>query len=152
MYIDACSMNMLTSKEQVVWFTYYNNPDVSKDYVLTRNTTKYSGNVVVAKKVPNACKNTYMYAIFDSLDHFVNEIEEQHRDDWTYHSVLTEDYRYIYFDIDCKLDNPLSVDEHRMYSKLILQSLVNFFRMYGNCLIEEPMTCLLYTSPSPRDH
>ena len=140
MYIDACSMNMLTSKEQVVWFTYYNNPDVSKDYVLTRNTTKYSGNVVVAKKVPNACKNTYMYAIFDSLDHFVNEIEEQTRDDWTYHSVLTEDYRYIYFDIDCKLDNPLSVDEHRMYSKLILQSLVNFFRMYGNCLIEQPMT------------
>lgn len=134
-------MNVLTSNEERVrWFTYFNNPDVSKQCVLTKNTTVYSGNVIVAKKVANACKNTYMYAVFDSLNHFISEIEQQHPDDWTYHSVLTEDYRYIYFDIDCKLDNSLSVCEHRRYSKFIMQSLLNFFCIYGDCLIEEPMT------------
>ena len=111
----------------IKWYPFYNNPQKKKEFVLIRNETIYPHNVLIAKKT----KKTWLYTKFTSLNKFIKYFANCNLKDKKLYAILTSKTRYLYLDIDYKLDQKLSLIDHELLISTIEQHLKKFITIYG---------------------
>ena len=87
------------------WYAYYNNIAESKCNVLTKSEYILHCNLIIARRI--SCK-IFQFARLNDIDEFINLHNNTPIENRTYYAVLTKSSRYLYLDIDYKLNKPLN--------------------------------------------
>ena len=111
------------------WYTYYNNCNDKLNSLLS-NTTLYDKSVLIATKDVNHAN--FMFTKFVSIEQFYQYYCNTTFDNHMFYAILTTTQRFLYLDIDYKLESKLDKYEIRTLSKNIYDCLIKFVHTYGN--------------------
>ena len=109
------------------WYDFFNNPRQPIYKVLIHDQSIFPGNVIIAKK--NGTH--WSYTKFISLQHFINFFNNTIISQRTFYVILTEHSRYLYLDIDFKLNHKMSIQQHDQLICKLTHCLNKFTRIYG---------------------
>ena len=92
------------SNSKIKWYDYYNNDTADKNMVLMRSEYILKNDLLIARR---RYAKSYQFAKLNSIDEFIHLFNNTASELCTYHAVLTNTLRYLYFDVDIKLTKPL---------------------------------------------
>ena len=105
------------------WYEFYNNIDQPKNKVLAKSEYITKSDLLVAKKIG---PKTFQFTKIDDLNQFIRIYDITPLEHRTFYAILTNDFRYLYFDIDCKTNISLNINtKHSLIEKL--KNLINQF-------------------------
>ena len=137
-----CSFVTVTQMEPihkygVTWYPFFNNEECSKHLNLLENISIYGDTILIA----TMNRSSPRFAKFNTLMHFYEYFNRTNITHRTYYAVLIQSCRYIYLDIDYKIQKQLSdiqinaliIKLRRFLNKFILKYGKMFNIQYEKC-------------------
>ena len=112
---------------KITWYPFFNNQQKNEELVLIKNETIYPENILIAKKT----STSWQYTKFGSIQKFMTYYTKCNIENKTFYSVLTNKTRYLYLDIDYKLETKLLIKDHKLLISTIKHHLNKFVVIYG---------------------
>ena len=83
-------------------YKWFNNDKEDNTEVLIKNENIRIGNFVVAKKCYHGIRERFVFMKFKNVTHFFDVYQKLEEKERVFYSVWTQQYRYLYLDIDYK--------------------------------------------------
>ena len=124
------SFNNCNTLESIKWYAFYNNKNRTPDKVLQKSCTINTNGLIVARKIGKG-PGDWMFTKFSTLDHFMHIFENTHVKNRKLYAVLTDDIRYLYLDVDYKLNQPITSFQKNELITIIKYALSLFIESEG---------------------
>lgn len=123
-------MNLTTNKSPK-WFNFfYDSDNQCLNKTALKQQTIYKNNLLIARKINNSSYK-WQFTKFINMDHFITFFNRCTKHQKLFYIIFTTTSRYLYLDIDYKINDSLSKSNKQDMIQTIFKQMHIFYKRYG---------------------